>query len=140
MFLIHLDPHPADQTPPRRELRNSDPNVKGQSLYQLQLAPSSILHLMFRDESLNRSSPIPYPCTDLLLTASSDVNLRAPLAPEILELAKDLPAPPPLNSTPESSSPSQGLQQLRAGLSNLGKGVEKKLPKWLKIGPNATGR
>lgn len=95
---------------------------------------------MFRDETLNRSSPIPYRCIDLLLTGSSDVNLRAPLAPEILELAKDLPAPPPPESAPESSSTSQGLQQLRAGMSNLGKGVEKKLPKWLKIGPNATGR
>ena len=47
----------ADQTPPRKELRNSDPNVKDQSLYQLQLAPSSVLHLMFRDDSLNRLSP-----------------------------------------------------------------------------------
>ena len=95
---------------------------------------------MFRDETLNRSLPLPCPCADLLLTASADANVRPPLAPEILELAKDLPAPPPLNSTPESSSPSQGMQQLRAGMSNFGKGVEKKLPKWLKIGPNATGR
>ena len=71
---------------------------------------------------------------------SIDLNLRAPLAPEILALAKDLPAPPPPISTPESSSASQGLQQLAAGMSNFGKGVEKKLPKWLKIGPNATGR
>ena len=30
------------------------------------------------------------------------------------------------------------MQQLAAGMS--GKGVEKKLPKWLKIGPNASGR
>lgn len=43
----------VDQTPPRRELKVSDPKVRDLTLFQLQLAPSSVLLLSFLDESLN---------------------------------------------------------------------------------------
>lgn len=43
------------QTPPKRELRVSDLKVRDQTLLQLQLAPTAILHLKFEDESLNRA-------------------------------------------------------------------------------------
>lgn len=42
-----------DEATPRRELRVSDPEVKTKTLSQLGLAPSSILHFGFLDESLN---------------------------------------------------------------------------------------
>lgn len=45
-----------DQTPPRRELKVSDPAVRDKTLFQLQLAPSSVLMLSFFEESLNRMS------------------------------------------------------------------------------------
>jgi len=45
-----------DQTPPRRELKVSDPSVRDLTLYQLQLSPSSVLMLSFFDEALNRTS------------------------------------------------------------------------------------
>lgn len=42
-----------DQSPPKRDLLVSDPNVRNLSLVELQLAPSSVLLLRFTDESLN---------------------------------------------------------------------------------------
>ena len=41
------------QSPPKRDLKVSDPNVKNLSLAELQLAPSSVLLLRFEVESLN---------------------------------------------------------------------------------------
>ena len=46
----------ADQTPPKRELKVSDTAVRDLSLSRLGLAPSSILHLQFLEDSLNRPS------------------------------------------------------------------------------------
>lgn len=45
-----------DQSPPKRDLKVSDPKVRDLTLAELQLAPSSVLLLRFEDESLNRSS------------------------------------------------------------------------------------
>lgn len=42
-----------DQTPPKRELKVSDPNVRDLSLAELQLAPSSVLLLQFEKAELN---------------------------------------------------------------------------------------
>lgn len=44
-----------DQTPPKRELKVSDPTVRDETLFELQLAPSSVLHLKFEDDTLNRT-------------------------------------------------------------------------------------
>ena len=43
-----------DQSPPKRDLKVSDPNVRDLTLSELQLSPSSVLLLRFEDESLNR--------------------------------------------------------------------------------------
>lgn len=43
----------VDQSPPKRDLLVSDPNVRDLSLVELQLSPSSVLLLRFTDESLN---------------------------------------------------------------------------------------
>ncbi|KZV87191.1 hypothetical protein EXIGLDRAFT_208520 [Exidia glandulosa HHB12029] len=97
------------QSPPKRELKNSDPEVRDLSLAQLQLAPSSVLLLRFEDERLNATT------------------LRAPLRPDILALAEDLPAPPSYDATAASSD--KGVK-LGSSLSASG---EKKIPKWLKL-------
>ena len=45
-----------DQSPPKRDLKVSDPEVRDLTLAELQLAPSSVLLLRFEDESLNSTS------------------------------------------------------------------------------------
>jgi len=99
------------QTPPKRDLKVSDPNVRDLTLAELGLAPSSVLLLRFEDESLNGS------------------EVPAPLAPSIMSQAVDLPSP--LNfdvEVPKELQPSAPPSS-----SGLSKG-EKKLPKWFKAG------
>ncbi|TFY83024.1 hypothetical protein EWM64_g980 [Hericium alpestre] len=106
------------QTPPKRDLKVSDPNVRDLSLLELQLAPSSILMLRFEDEALNGTE---YP---------------APLAPSFLERAEDLPAPISYDA-PRQQSPSESSSSSTANkpASTSGTtGGEKKVPKWLKLG------
>ena len=55
---------PTDQTPPKRELKVSDPKVRDQTLFELQLAPSSVLHLKFEDDTLNRKLVLSYTALD----------------------------------------------------------------------------
>src|SRR6266850_5776155 len=42
--------------PPPRDLKVSDPAVRDLTLTELELAPSSVLHLRFLDDALNRTS------------------------------------------------------------------------------------
>ena len=46
----------VDDTPPRRELKVSDPTVRDKSLFDLQLAPQSVLMFQFLEEELNLDS------------------------------------------------------------------------------------
>ncbi|KAG6832948.1 hypothetical protein H0H92_004832 [Tricholoma furcatifolium] len=97
------------QSPPKRDLKVSDPKVRDLTLAQLQLAPSSILLLRFEDESLNHS------------------NVPAPLLPAILSQAVDLPIPPNLDflpANPPSSTPSKN------GTTDGNK--DAKIAKWFK--------
>ncbi|KAG8778973.1 hypothetical protein FRB91_009636 [Serendipita sp. 411] len=99
------------QTPPRRELKVSDPNVREKTLFQLQLAPSSVLMLSFFDESLNHK------------------DVPAPLAESVLQMAQDLP-PPPVFSEP-SPQPSGSSTTGSAAVAAAALGA--KIPKWLKV-------
>ncbi|KAF8802422.1 hypothetical protein BYT27DRAFT_7341316 [Phlegmacium glaucopus] len=97
------------QSPPKRDLKVSDPAVRDITLAELQLAPSSILLLRFDDDKLNHS------------------HVPPPLAPEVIAQAVDLPvSPPPVvieaNNTNVETIPSTGT-----------KSVESKIPKWLKL-------
>lgn len=111
-----------DQSPPRRDLKVSDPAVRDVTLGELQLAPSSILLLRFDDEKLNRE-PVAY--HEIFSNKKPlDSHVPAPLAPEVILQAVDLPLPPPpvvLEANIESIS------------STGTKSVESKLPKWLKL-------
>jgi len=99
------------QSPPKRDLKVSDPNVRDLSLTELQLSPSSVLLLRFEDESLNRS------------------DLPAPLLPSIMAQATDLPPPPNFENGP--SKHTQDSSSSKPKRSGPG---EKKIPKWLKVG------
>ncbi|KAH9995741.1 hypothetical protein BJV77DRAFT_205820 [Russula vinacea] len=103
--------------PPPRELKVSDPAVRDLSLAELGLAPSSVLHLRFVDDGLNRS------------------DVPAPLALAVLEHAVDLPAPPGFdgNQKKEEGPP----PTVSASSSNRARdtGGDVKIPKWLKLGP-----
>jgi len=95
--------------PPPRDLKVSDPDVRDLSLAGLGLAPSSVLHLRFVDDALNRP------------------NLPAPLASAVLEHAVELPAPPSFDGTSSVAASSKGKGKGSSG--------EVKIPKWLKLGP-----
>jgi len=100
------------QSPPKRDLKVSDPKVRDLTLVELQLAPSSILLLRFEDESLNGS------------------NVPAPLLSTISAQATDLPKPPnfaELEAVPKSGTSS------RPDSSSTGS-EQKKIPKWFKAG------
>ncbi|KAG6880300.1 hypothetical protein C0992_000077 [Termitomyces sp. T32_za158] len=96
------------QSPPKRDLKVSDPQVRDLSLVQLQLAPSSVLLLRFEDESLNGS------------------NVPAPLHPDVLAQAVDLPTPPSFDNSLPSS--------LGSSSNSVSNPLGKKMPKWLKMG------
>jgi len=97
------------QSPPKRDFKVSDPKVKGLSLTELELAPSSVLLLRFEEDRLNH------------------VHITAPLLPEILAQAVDLPIPVDSERPTQASSATSPFSVPKI----LG---EKKIPKWLKMG------
>ncbi|KAG9005835.1 hypothetical protein FRB94_003905 [Tulasnella sp. JGI-2019a] len=101
-------------SPPRRDLKVSDPEVKTKTLTQLNLAPSSILHFSFLDETLNSHTTPP------------------PLLPSILACAADLPPPPSFDAPPKKAD--NRPQTLAGGPVAGSSSGEKKMPKWLKLG------
>ncbi|GBE88440.1 hypothetical protein BKA93DRAFT_768555 [Sparassis latifolia] len=105
------------QTPPKREFKVSDPDVRNLSLAELQLAPSSVLLLRFEDDALNH------------------VDVPAPLDPSILAQVEDLPIPPDFDSElpSETSSVKNSTAASSSAPSTSGKS-EIKVPKWLKMG------
>lgn len=98
------------QSPPKRDLKVSDPDVRDLSLAQLQLAPSSVLLLRFEDESLNGT------------------NVPAPLLPSIAASAIELPKPPSIDAEPPK------VEKSTTPPTKSSTGTEKKIPKWLKAG------
>lgn len=104
-------------TPPKRELKVSDPNVRDLSLYDLQLTPSSVLLIKFIDEELNHA------------------HLSSPLSEFVISKAEDLPLPPNFDEdeSPSGSNPT-AKKATGSSLSSSGIMGDKKIPKWLKIG------
>lgn len=115
-----------DQTPPRKELKVSDPKVRDLTLFQLLLAPSSVLLLSFQDVSLNGAFRMTTRTHFDASIARVDPNRRAPLLDSILAEAQDLPPPPTFDKPPppKKSNPRQPSK-------GHGKSA---LPKWLKTG------
>ncbi|KAJ7698458.1 hypothetical protein B0H16DRAFT_1645067 [Mycena metata] len=104
--------------PPKRDLKVSDPSVRDLTLAELYLAPSSVLLLRFEDAAHEEAR------------ALNGSDMPAPLAPEVLSQAIDLPVPPPSDAPSPSSAPSASSSQRAQSSSS----TEKKIPKWLKLG------
>ncbi|KAF7296656.1 UBX domain-containing protein [Mycena chlorophos] len=105
--------------PPKRDLKVSDTTVRDLSLAELHLAPASVLLLRFEDAAR--------PDDVRKLNAS---GASAPLAREILAQAIELPAPPAaLTAVTPASGPT-----LAEEASKVLQNMEKKMPKWLKMG------
>lgn len=103
------------QTPPKRELKVSDPKVRDLSLFQLQLSPASVLHLKFEDDALNH------------------VDVPAPLDLTILARVEDLPVPPPPQ---EPSQPEPSENKPKKSVSSNSSSKSKAVPRWLKLNSN----
>ncbi|KAG9315130.1 hypothetical protein JVU11DRAFT_4253 [Chiua virens] len=100
------------QSPPKRDLKVSDPKVRDLTLAELQLAPSSVLLLRFEDESLNKS------------------DVPAPLLTSIAAQAIELPKPPGFQEVEVVAKP-----DARSSTGSQSAGSEqKKIPKWFKAG------
>ncbi|KAJ7243712.1 hypothetical protein C8J57DRAFT_1083585 [Mycena rebaudengoi] len=106
--------------PPKRELRVSDPAVRDLSLAQLDLAPSSVLLVRWLDVGLGEGW-----------------NAPAPLAPHVLAQAVDLPPPPVFDDSPSANKSASASSSSGASKQGAGAALEKKIPKWLKMGPSA---
>lgn len=103
--------------PPPRDLKVSDPTVRDLTLGELGLAPSSILHLRFVEDGLNRS------------------DLPAPLASAVLEHAVDLPAPSGFDGNQKKEeAPSPTVLASSSNRARDTAGGDVKVPKWLKLG------
>ncbi|KAI1786770.1 hypothetical protein LXA43DRAFT_1032451 [Ganoderma leucocontextum] len=106
------------QSPPKREYKVSDPAVRNLSLAELDFAPSSLLMLQFEDASLNHQ------------------DVSAPLDASVLAVIEDYPVPrtfedaPTKHDTPDSSKPRSTFT-----FGKKDENGERKLPKWLKLGP-----
>ncbi|TFK19697.1 hypothetical protein FA15DRAFT_674209 [Coprinopsis marcescibilis] len=103
------------QSPPKRDLKVSDPLVRDLTLYDLQLAPASVLLLRFEDESLNGTT------------------VPAPLLQEIIGQAVELPVPKPAEPQVQAEPAKHGPLQSSAAKPS-GSSGEKKIPKWMKLG------
>ncbi|TFK99151.1 hypothetical protein BDV98DRAFT_551854 [Pterulicium gracile] len=104
------------QSPPKRDLKVSDPAVRDLNLYELQLAPSSVLLLRFEDDKLNSST---YP---------------APLVDSAISEAVELPRPPefPVAPSPAPNSGSGASTSKLTGDSSA-EAKEKKISKFFKL-------
>jgi tether containing UBX domain for GLUT4 len=123
--------------------------VRDLSLSDLYLAPSSVLLLRFEDaahpdqaRALNgKSRTIRVTCILLICTYVSASTAPAPLASEMLAQAIELPATPAAASASTSSTPGNlgsGLDSVAADLKNGLNNLEKKMPKWMKMGLSAS--
>ncbi|KAI0782268.1 hypothetical protein C8Q75DRAFT_895919 [Abortiporus biennis] len=105
------------QTPPKRELKVSDPDVKNLDLFELQLSPSS---------------------TVVELTSLSDLTISDLLDDSVLAHAEDFPIPPtPVEDvvpTESSSGRASGNSSTLHTLGSGGSSQQVKVPKWLKLG------
>ena len=124
----------ADQTPPKRELKVSDLKVRDQTLLQLGLSPTAVLHLKFENDDLNRECRF-FIHYRVIVMLCADVNVPAPLDPAVLARAEDLPIPPQYEEPPASSH-AETAKPAKSSSSSSGTVSGTKVPKWLKLGPS----
>jgi tether containing UBX domain for GLUT4 len=103
------------------------------SLSELQLSPASVLLLRFEDDSLNRVSKRALDIEYIGSSASIDVHVTAPLLPDVLAKAVDLPIPPDPENLSQDQKPSQ-TPAAKSSSTTSKPPSNDKIPKWLKIG------
>lgn len=130
--------------PPRIDYKLTDPQVKGKSLLDLQMAPSVVFLVRWQNTSLNgmwlSSNLISYVCkgADVSWNGWTDANKVAPIRPDLLALAEELPKPPSFDPTPEElaaeeKAKSEAIGDGKEDSSGKGKTLGgAKAPKWLK--------
>ncbi|RPD54296.1 hypothetical protein L226DRAFT_616978 [Lentinus tigrinus ALCF2SS1-7] len=112
------------QSPPKREYKVSDPKVRDLTLLDLNFAPAAQLMIRFEDDRFNHP------------------DVSAPLDAPVLSVIEDFPVPPDFDKDPNvgkddkgsSSGGGKTLSSTLGGVTPSGDG-ERKLPKWLKLGP-----
>ncbi|KAI0759564.1 hypothetical protein BD413DRAFT_596199 [Trametes elegans] len=110
------------QSPPKREYKVSDPNVRDLDLADLGFAPSTVLMIKFDDDRFDHP------------------DAPAPLDASILARAEDFPAPPAFDPADDKDKDRGKARPRAANSSSAGAGKdesggERKYPKWLKLGP-----
>ncbi|KLO05768.1 hypothetical protein SCHPADRAFT_910797 [Schizopora paradoxa] len=98
-------------SPPRRDFKVSDPEVKEKTLLDLRLAPQSNLFFRFFDDSITLDNP----------------GFPPPLLQSLLAQSVSLPTPSTLPVTMGDAGQSD------TGLSSKNTTTERKIPKWLKL-------
>ena len=76
------------------------------------------------------------PLTPNFTVLPLDVTVPAPLAPEVLALAEDLPVPPNYDADAASGKSTPGAGKTVGSSSGSGSGKRTAMPKWLKLGPS----
>ncbi|KAK0544800.1 hypothetical protein OC846_005924 [Tilletia horrida] len=101
-------------SPPKRDLGESDPKLKGKTLAELGLIPAAVVNIRWEDSAMNSNT---HP---------------APLSAELLGSAQEVPAPPSFDNPAASSGSSSTSSSTPA--DGTAKKEPKALPKWLKAG------
>ncbi|KAE8221285.1 hypothetical protein CF319_g5326 [Tilletia indica] len=102
-------------TPPKRDLAEGDPKLRGKTLGELGLVPAAVLNIRWEEMAMNSNT---HP---------------APLKPELLDDAQDIPAPPSFDA-PAASNTSSSSSSASTAQGDGTKKDPKALPKWLKAG------
>jgi tether containing UBX domain for GLUT4 len=114
----------------------SDPAIKTQTLAQLGLAPSSVIHVRWPDENANMNGTLWFNVANPLLTFFAASTYGAPLLPEVLAKAEELPIPKPDPALARPSNEPNGptLESVGKDISKAANDVMKKMPKWFQAG------
>ncbi|CAD6913270.1 unnamed protein product [Tilletia controversa] len=102
-------------TPPKRDLGELDPKLRGKTLGELGLVPAAVLNIRWEDTEMNSNT------------------CPAPLKPELLNDAQDIPPPPSFDEPSSSQTPSSSSSSSTAQ-GDGAKKDPKAMPKWLKAG------
>ena len=109
-------------------------------LADLGFAPSSILLIRFVDEAWNRTllRPLFYLLVQLTCAHLLDPGVPPPLDPSVLSVIEDYPTPPSFERDPPPAKASSSSSSMKPhNLFGKSEDGERKLPKWLKLGPSA---
>lgn len=104
------------------------------------MAPSVVFLVRWQNSALNgKHNPVSVGWRTLILTIGFlDANKLAPIRPDLLELAQDLPKPPSFDPTPEEleaeeKAKKEAMEGDKADANGKGKTLGgAKAPKWLK--------